>query len=229
MKLSHLPLRATTGAFVLNSGLNKRDLEGQAAEAIHGMAAGAIPKVKEIPPARFAKMLSNTEVALGSALLIPSVPSALVGLGLAGFGAGLVRLYWKTPGMHQPRDPRPTQEGLGLAKDVWLLGAGLTLMLDDLLLHRRHLRPRGMGAGRMSRRMSRKMQRGMGMGRGMGRSMMMPGKGMMRGLNMGLGMGRGVGMMRGLRRRANARTGMWSYLPMMNGRGRSRSGMFMKR
>ena len=28
--------------------------------------------------------------------------------------------------------PRPTQDGLALAKDVWMLGGGLTLMLDGL-------------------------------------------------------------------------------------------------
>ena len=54
-----------------------------------------------------------------------------------GFGAGLTRLYWKTPGMHEPNDPRPTQQGSAIAKDVWLVGAGLTMLLDDLLLRRR--------------------------------------------------------------------------------------------
>jgi hypothetical protein len=34
--------------------------------------------------------------------------------------------------MHEPGDPRPTQQGIPLAKDVWLVGAGLTLILDDL-------------------------------------------------------------------------------------------------
>jgi hypothetical protein len=42
----------------------------------------------------------------------------------------LVQLYLKTPGMRQSGSIRPTQEGIGLAKDVWLLGAGMTLVLD---------------------------------------------------------------------------------------------------
>jgi uncharacterized membrane protein YphA (DoxX/SURF4 family) len=132
MNLSHLPLRATIGAFVLNSGLSKWSLEGQAAESVHGMAVGAIPPLKRFRPAVFARLLAGTEIALGAALLLPVVPSALVGAGLLGFSGGLMRLYWATPGMHEPGDPRPTQQGIPLAKDVWLVGAALTLILDDL-------------------------------------------------------------------------------------------------
>jgi len=132
MNLAHLPLRATTGAYILNSGLSKQGLEGQAAEGLHGMAANAIPQLKEMSPEQFARLLSRGEIVLGAALLLPIIPSALVGAALAGFSAGLVRLYLKTPGMTRPHSIRPTQEGIGLAKDVWLLGAGLTLVLDSL-------------------------------------------------------------------------------------------------
>ena len=137
MNLSHLPLRIAIGAFVLNSGLSKRSLEGEAAEGIHGMAVGAVPPLKRFEPEKFARLLSGTEIALGAALLLPIIPSAVVGAGLVGFSAGLVRLYWATPGMHEEGDPRPTQQGIPLAKDVWLLGAGLTLILSDLA-NRRH-------------------------------------------------------------------------------------------
>ena len=130
MKLAHLPLRVATGAYILNSGLSKQNLEGQAAAGVHGMAAGAMPALKKVPPDQFARLLSTGEIALGAALLIPFVPSALVGAALVGFSAGLVQLYLKTPGMRQPGSIRPTQEGIGLAKDVWLLGAGMTLVLD---------------------------------------------------------------------------------------------------
>jgi hypothetical protein len=132
MKLAHLPLRVATGAYILNSGMSKQGLEGQAAEGVHGMASNAIPPLKRIPPEQFAKILSTGEIALGAALLIPFVPSALVGAALAGFSAGLVQLYLKTPGMRQPGSLKPTQEGIGLAKDVWLVGAGLTLLIDGL-------------------------------------------------------------------------------------------------
>jgi len=130
MKLAHIPLRVTTGAYILNSGLNKQNLEGEAAQGVHGMASNAIPALKKIPPEQFAKILSTGEIALGVALLIPFVPSALVGVALTGFAAGLVQLYLKTPGMRKEGSIRPTPEGIGLAKDVWLLGSGMTLVLD---------------------------------------------------------------------------------------------------
>jgi hypothetical protein len=139
MKLTHVPLRVTTGAFILNSGLGKRSLEGEAAAGVHAMAVGAIPQLGQLDPTRFARLLSRSEIALGAALLTPFVPSLLAGLGLAAFGAGLVQLYLKTPGMREPGSLKPTQQGIGLAKDVWLVGAGLTLALDDLT-HRRRRR-----------------------------------------------------------------------------------------
>ncbi len=132
MELSHLPVRTATGAFILNSGLSKRNLEGQAAEQMHGWAASSIPALGQLKPEVFVRLLSGTEVALGTALLVPVVPSALVGVGLVAFSAGLLTLYLKTPGMRQEGSIKPTQDGIGLAKDVWLLGAGLLLVFDDL-------------------------------------------------------------------------------------------------
>jgi hypothetical protein len=130
VKLSHIPLRVATGAYILNSGLSKRGLEGQPAEGMHAMAAGAIPAVKKIPPDRFAQLLSAGEIALGGALLAPFISSRIAGAAMAGFSAALIQLYLKTPGMRLEGSIKPTQDGIGLAKDVWLLGAGLTLLLD---------------------------------------------------------------------------------------------------
>ncbi|MET7879381.1 hypothetical protein [Micromonospora profundi] len=137
MKLAHLPLRVSIGAYFLNSGLGKRNLEGEAAAGMHGMAVAALPQLKQFEPVRFAKLLSRSEIALGAALLTPFVPTPLVGLGLTAFGAGLVQLYLKTPGMREPGSIRPTQQGTGLAKDVWLVGAGLTMVLEGLTHGRR--------------------------------------------------------------------------------------------
>jgi hypothetical protein len=132
VQLAHLPLRITTGAFILNSGLSKRGLEGQAAEGVHAMAVGGLPPLRRIPPQQFARLLSAGEIALGAALLVPVVPSAVAGAALAAFAAGLLQLYLNIPGMREPGSLRPTQDGIALSKDVWLLGAGLTLLFDDL-------------------------------------------------------------------------------------------------
>jgi hypothetical protein len=55
------------------------------------------------------------------------VSSRIARAELAGFSAGLVQLYLKTPGMRQDGSLRPIQDGIGLAEDVWLSGA---LLLD---------------------------------------------------------------------------------------------------
>ena len=132
MRLSHLPLRLTTGAFILNSGLSKRGLPEEAAAGLHGMATGAIPAFGNVRPKTFASGLSNGEIALGAALLLPFVSPVTAGAALTAFGAGLVNLYLKTPGLREEGSIRPTQDGIGIAKDVWLVGIGSTLLLDGL-------------------------------------------------------------------------------------------------
>lgn len=127
-RLSHVPIRATAGAFILNSGLTKLSADDETAAGLHGFAAGTYPVVKNVQPPMFVKALGAGEVALGAALLTPLVSSRKAGLALTAFSAGLLGLYAKTPGM---RDGiRPTQDGTGLAKDVWLLGIGTSLVLD---------------------------------------------------------------------------------------------------
>ena len=53
-------------------------------------------------------------------VLAPFVSPVVAGLGIAGFSGALLNLYWKTPGMHQPNDPRPTPQGTAISKDVWM-------------------------------------------------------------------------------------------------------------
>lgn len=132
MRIGHIPLRVATGAFILNSGLGKRNLPAENAEALQGMAGQAFPFVEKWRPTTFGTALSTAEIAIGAALLVPIVPSFLAGAALTAFGGGMMAMYWKTPGMHEDGSPKPTQDGTALAKDVWLLGGGLTLMLDGL-------------------------------------------------------------------------------------------------
>ena len=66
------------------------------------------------------------------ALLAPVVPTALAGAALTAFAGGLVGLYLKTPGMRKEGSLAPTQQGITVAKDVWMLGIGLGFVLDAL-------------------------------------------------------------------------------------------------
>lgn len=133
-KLRRAPLRLVTGAFILNSGVQKLGAEDDGVhQGIHGMASGAYPQLAKVEPKQFTKGLGATEVALGAALLLPIVPAGVAGLGLMAFSAGLLGLYWRTEGMHQPGDPRPTQQGTGIAKDVWMFGMATSLVLDSML------------------------------------------------------------------------------------------------
>ena len=130
MRISRLPLRAITGAFILNSGITKLKAGQETAEGVHGFATSAYPEFKRLRPEQFTKLLAAGEIALGTALLAPMVSPALAGAGLTAFSAGLLGLYLKIPGMRQQGSLKPTQEGTAIAKDSWLLGIGLSLMLD---------------------------------------------------------------------------------------------------
>jgi len=132
-RLRRAPLRLTTGAFILSTGLDKWRGDEQTAAQIHGFASGTYPFLKGIEPAKFLRLLAAGEIAVGSALLLPVVPAALAGAALTGFSAGLLGLYLRTPGMRRgPKDLRSTPEGLTISKDVWMLGAGLALVIDGL-------------------------------------------------------------------------------------------------
>lgn len=133
MRISHLPLRVATGAYILNSGLGKRGADQGTATWMRDQASQVVPQAAGMAPQQFAKALSAGEVALGVALLTPLVSPLKAGLALSAFSTGLLQMYRKTPGMTQDDGIRPTPEGLGMAKDVWLLGAGLALVLDALI------------------------------------------------------------------------------------------------
>lgn len=135
MKLRNLPTRVVTGAYILHSGWGKwRGNEEQAA-GVHGVAAGAFPVFNAMKPTDFLKMLSVGEMALGAALLTPVVPPVVAGAALTGFSGALVAMYLRTEGMHNPGSIWPTPQGTAISKDVWMLGIGLGLVLDELLSH----------------------------------------------------------------------------------------------
>lgn len=129
-KLRHLPTRLATGAFILNAGLGKWSGDEQTAASLHGMATGTYPVLKSVQPPMFLRLLAGTEIGLGAALLLPIVPAAAAGAGLVAFSSGLLGMYMRTPGMRDGL--RPTQQGTPIAKDVWMLGIGLGLLVDEL-------------------------------------------------------------------------------------------------
>lgn len=131
--LRQLPARVAAGAFVLHSGLGKRNADQDTADQLHGWAASTYPVLGRIDARRFAKLLAAGEIATGAVLLAPFVPAAVAGVALSGFAGALLGLYAKTPGMRREGSIWPTEQGIGLAKDVWMLGIGLSLVLDDVI------------------------------------------------------------------------------------------------
>jgi uncharacterized membrane protein YphA (DoxX/SURF4 family) len=131
------PLRLASGAFILNSGISKWRADLDHAKQLQTFASGAYPQLGDMPADRFARLLATGEIALGTALLIPAVPPFLAGTALTGFAGSLLGLYWRTPGMHEDGDPRPTPAGIPLAKDSWLFAIGLALTLGSIGRSRR--------------------------------------------------------------------------------------------
>ena len=137
-KLWHVPVRLATGAIILDQGLLKLDADEDTTKWLHGQAAVAFPQVAEMEPKEFVQLLSTAEIALGAALLgIGFVPSGLAGLALAVFGGSLTRLYLKAPGTRREGTIAPSQQGIALAKDSWMLAIGAALVVDSVLPGRR--------------------------------------------------------------------------------------------
>jgi hypothetical protein len=128
--IRQLPARVVTGGYILHSGLEKRRVDDQHAAALHGMATGAYPFLNRIRSDRFVRLLSAAEIATGALLLTPVVPAALAGAALTAFSGALLTMYFRTPGMRKEGSIWPSPAGMGLAKDVWMFGIGLSLLSD---------------------------------------------------------------------------------------------------
>ena len=140
-KIRRAPARAVTGGFILSSGIDKIRAGDEMAKGLHSFASGAFPAFEDVDPKLFTRALGVAEIGLGAALLLPVVPPVAAGAGLVAFSGGLMGLYWRTPGMRRAeKDPRPTQDGIAIAKDSWMLGIGATLVLDAMLDNARQKR-----------------------------------------------------------------------------------------
>jgi multisubunit Na+/H+ antiporter MnhB subunit len=143
-KLWHVPVRLATGAIILDQGLSKLGADEDTAKWLHGQAVLAFPQVQDIDPRDFAQLLAVSEITLGVALLgIGLVPSGLAGAGLTVFAGGLSRLYLSIPGARRDDSLAPSQQGIALAKDSWMLAIGTALVLDSLSGSGRRRRRRG--------------------------------------------------------------------------------------
>ena len=132
VKVRDLPARIATGAYILHAGLEKWQADEARAKGVHKAASGAFPFLERIPPERFVKVLAAGEIAVGTALLAPFVPSAVAGAALTGFSGSLLTMYLRTPALHKPGSVWPTQAGTGISKDVWMLGIGLGLVAGSV-------------------------------------------------------------------------------------------------
>jgi hypothetical protein len=151
MRLSHIPPRLATGAFILNTGIGKLSSDAEAAGRVHGMAAGAYPFLAKVDPPKFVRALAIGEIGVGSVLLAPVIPAWFAGAVLTGFSGGLVTMYLRTPGMTKDDGVRPTPQGTALSKDVWMLGSGLSLLIDGLGDRRKKARRAKKRAARVAR------------------------------------------------------------------------------
>jgi hypothetical protein len=163
--LPEIAPRISAGAFILNSGLSKRKVPAEAAAGMHGFAAGTYPFLKSVPPEQFVKQLSTAEIAVGGALLTPFVPTTVAGALLTGFSGGLLGLYLRTPGMRKEGSLAPTEQGLALAKDSWLVGIGIGLLTRGFIERKprvtvkkaeKHAKKQAALAARDARRSARK-------------------------------------------------------------------------
>lgn len=123
------PARLLPGLFFINSGIGKAGADEETAKGLQAFA-GTVPFTDKFEPTTFAKLLSTSEIGIGSALALPFVPNRVAGAALTGFSAGLITMYLRTPGMTLDNSKiRPSENGLALAKDFWLLGIGLSLLV----------------------------------------------------------------------------------------------------
>jgi hypothetical protein len=134
-KLWHVPVRLATGAIIVDQGLQKLSADEDTAKWLHGQAVNAFPQFADMDPKDFVQLLSASEIALGAALL--GIGFGLAGLGLSAFAGSLTRLYLTAPGTRREGSVAPSHQGIGLAKDSWMLAIGLALVLDSLFGRKR--------------------------------------------------------------------------------------------
>ena len=73
-KLRRAPLRAATGAYIVNAGVTKLTADDDAAKSLHGMASTSYPFLDKVQPKLLPRRIADGEIAVGTVLLLPIVP-----------------------------------------------------------------------------------------------------------------------------------------------------------
>lgn len=129
--ISDAILRGVTGAFVTNAGVGKIGMPAEHSAGIQQAAASGIPALAKLPSDKFGSWLGWAETAIGATLLAPFVPNRVAGAALTAFSGGLLSMYFRNPENTEADGIRPSQEGMALSKDVFMLAIGLALMAQD--------------------------------------------------------------------------------------------------
>ena len=129
--ISDAILRGVTGAFITNTGVGKIGMPAEHSAGIQQAAASGIPALAKLPSDKFGSWLGWAETAIGATLLAPFVPNRVAGAALTAFSGGLLSMYFRNPENTEADGIRPSQEGMALSKDVFMLAIGLALMTQD--------------------------------------------------------------------------------------------------
>ena len=62
MSIVQIPLRLTSGAFILNSGINKLKLTEEQAAGLQQMAANGVPQLSKLTTAQFKNFIIASEI-----------------------------------------------------------------------------------------------------------------------------------------------------------------------
>lgn len=131
MAARDIPLRLATGPFLVWTGVRKLQ-QPERGDRLLESASTSLPQLVDVfgsEPERFARALGVLELGLG-AWLASGLRSRGAGLALSAFAGATLSLLFTEPANRLPGSAwEPSPRGLPLAKDVWLLGAGLSLAL----------------------------------------------------------------------------------------------------
>ena len=132
VKAGHLPQRIAAGAFILNSGIGKLSADEETAAQLHGFAAGAYPFLAKLKPGTSSGSWRRARSRSARRCCCPSSRPPSRARGWRRSPAACSACTPGRPACARKAAPsRPSRES-PLAKDAWMMGIGLGLVIDDL-------------------------------------------------------------------------------------------------